>query len=91
MKRLFTATALFTALLAIPVSAHAQSIPFDLEIGYRWLDLKGNEDMYRTQINERSGTADEIRQKVRQPTRHVQNQFRLRRQALQLVNQGLGV
>ena len=55
MKRLFTATALFTALLAIPFSAHAQSIPFDLEIGYRWLDLKGNEDMYRTQINERSG------------------------------------
>ncbi len=55
MKRIFTATALFAALLAIPVPAHAQFIPFDLEIGYRWLDLKGNEDMYRTQINERSG------------------------------------
>jgi len=29
--------------------------PYDLEIGYRWLNLSGREDMYRTQIDERSG------------------------------------
>ena len=54
MKRILTAS-LSAALLAIAFSAQAQSVPFDLEIGYRWLNLKGNEDMYRTQINERSG------------------------------------
>lgn len=41
-------------LLAAPV-LHAQMIPFDAEVGYRWLDVSGNEGMYRTQINERSG------------------------------------
>jgi hypothetical protein len=54
MKRILTAS-LSAALLAIAFSAHAQSVPFDLEIGYRWLDLKGNDDMYRTQINEQNG------------------------------------
>jgi len=29
--------------------------PMDIEIGYRTLSLKGSEDLYRTQINERSG------------------------------------
>ena len=29
--------------------------PYDVEIGYRTLKVDGNEDMYRTQINERSG------------------------------------
>src|SRR5581483_12211870 len=33
----------------------AQTPPLDVEAGFRFLDLKGNEDMYRTQINERSG------------------------------------
>ena len=32
-----------------------ESIPYDLEIGFRTLQISGNEDMYRTQINERSG------------------------------------
>jgi hypothetical protein len=41
-------------LLAAPL-LHAQTIPFDAEIGYRWFDVSGNEGMYRTQINERSG------------------------------------
>ncbi len=54
MKRIVT-TCLSAALLAIAFSARAQSLPFDLEIGYRWLDLKGSENMYRSQINERSG------------------------------------
>jgi hypothetical protein len=33
----------------------AQAPPVDIEIGYRWLSTSGNEDMYRTQINEQSG------------------------------------
>ena len=27
----------------------------EVEVGYQWLDVSGNEDMYRTQINEDSG------------------------------------
>jgi hypothetical protein len=41
-------------LLVLAASAFAQT-PFDVEIGYRWLNSSGNEDMYRSQINERSG------------------------------------
>lgn len=41
-------------LLAAPL-LHAQMIPFDAEIGFRWFDVSGSEGMYRTQINERSG------------------------------------
>ena len=33
----------------------AQTTPIDVEIGYRWTDISGNEDMYRTQINEDEG------------------------------------
>jgi len=54
MKR-FVANCLSLPILAIAFAAHAQTIPFDLEVGYRWLDLKGNSEMYRTQVNERSG------------------------------------
>ena len=51
IKRLF-ALLLFTA----AATAQAQTaVPFDLEAGYRWLDLKGSSGMYRTQINEHSG------------------------------------
>jgi hypothetical protein len=50
MKRL-----LILPLFALALTAQAQTIPFDLEIGYRWIDLKGSSDMYRTQINERNG------------------------------------
>ena len=52
MKR-FVASCLSLPILAIAFAAHAQTVPFDLEIGYRWLDLKGSNEMYRTQINER--------------------------------------
>ena len=55
MKRILTATALSITLLGFAAAAHAQLVPFDLEIGYRWLSLKGSEPMYRTQINERNG------------------------------------
>jgi hypothetical protein len=43
------------ALLLGALGAQAQSVPFDLEAGYRWLSLKGDEGMYRTQLDERSG------------------------------------
>src|SRR5690349_8429275 len=33
----------------------AQTTPIDVEIGYRWTDISGNEDLYRTQINEDEG------------------------------------
>jgi hypothetical protein len=54
MKR-FVANCLSLPILAIAFAAHAQTVPFDLEVGYRWLDLKGSNEMYRTQINERGG------------------------------------
>ena len=37
------------------LSVAAQTTPIDVEIGYRWTDISGNEDMYRTQINEDEG------------------------------------
>ena len=42
-------------LLLVAAMASAQTVPYDLEVGYRWLDLKGSDPMYRTQINEQSG------------------------------------
>lgn len=60
--------ALALPLLAFALTARAQettppeettpareSIPYDLEVGFRTLQISGNEDMYRTQINEESG------------------------------------
>ncbi|HUF67213.1 MAG TPA: hypothetical protein VMM79_01080 [Longimicrobiales bacterium] len=59
--------ALALPLLALTLTATAQeetapaeepageSLPYDLEVGFRILQISGNEDMYRTQINERSG------------------------------------
>jgi len=35
--------------------ALAQSSFVDLEIGYQWVDVTGNEDMYRTQLNQEDG------------------------------------
>src|SRR3954464_1849702 len=54
MKR-FVANCLSLPILAIAFAAQAQSVPFDLEVGYRWLDLKGSIQMFRTQISERGG------------------------------------
>lgn len=48
-------TWLAALLLLVAAPLCAQMIPFDAEIGYRWFDVTGNEGMYRTQINERSG------------------------------------
>ena len=33
----------------------AQTLPIDVEIGYRFTDVSGNENTYRTQINEDEG------------------------------------
>lgn len=33
----------------------SQSIPVEFELGYRFVDVTGNDDMYRTQINDRPG------------------------------------
>ena len=55
MNSRFFAMWLALALGLFAVAAQAEVIPFDLEVGYRFLSLKGNEDMYRTQINEREG------------------------------------
>jgi hypothetical protein len=41
-------------LLVVATAAFAQT-PIDVEVGYRLTNIGGNEDMYRTQINERSG------------------------------------
>lgn len=53
MRRTFVLCLSLTLMLA--AVARAQSTPYDLEIGYRFLDLSGREEMYRTQINERDG------------------------------------
>ncbi|HET7433423.1 MAG TPA: hypothetical protein VFN10_01785 [Thermoanaerobaculia bacterium] len=37
------------------VNLAAQTMPVDVEIGYRWTDISGNENVYRTQINEDEG------------------------------------
>jgi hypothetical protein len=43
-------------LLVLPaLAAHSETIPFTMEVGYRWLDVTGNQGVYRTQINERGG------------------------------------
>lgn len=50
--RLFTLLSI--AVLTAPLLV-AQSPPMDVEVGYRWLSDSGNEGMYRTLVNERSG------------------------------------
>jgi hypothetical protein len=41
--------------LLLSGAAVAQDVPLDVELGYRWTDVKGNEEMYRSQVNERDG------------------------------------
>lgn len=47
-------TLVSTLLIAIGAAAQS-SVPLDLEVGYRWTDVDGNEDLYRTQINDEDG------------------------------------
>lgn len=46
---------LLLSVLLFAFAAGAQTIPVEVELGYRWTDVTGNEDLYRTQINEESG------------------------------------
>jgi hypothetical protein len=55
MKMKTSAFWLALPLLLVSFGAFAQSTPIDLEIGYRWTDVDGNEDLYKTQINEDDG------------------------------------
>lgn len=43
------------SLVLLATGVIAQTIPMEIEAGYRWLSLSGNRDMYRTQINEQNG------------------------------------
>ncbi len=40
---------------AQPPQTSSPSFPVEFELGYRFVDVSGNDDMYRTQINERPG------------------------------------
>src|SRR5215831_2659674 len=42
-------------LLAGAAWADAQTVPVDIELGYRFVDVSGNDQEYRTQINDRPG------------------------------------
>lgn len=54
--RTITVFAIALALGAfVSPGAQAQSTHFDIELGYQWLDVTGNEDLYRTQINQEEG------------------------------------
>jgi hypothetical protein len=57
MRRVHPAPLLLALAGAIlpAAAARAQTIPFDLEIGYRFLSVSGSEDSYRSQIDERQG------------------------------------
>ena len=55
--RRFPLSRVASALLAFGLAgtAAAQTVGLDIEAGYRTTDVSGNRDMYRSQINERSG------------------------------------
>jgi hypothetical protein len=53
--RVAVLTTAFVSTLFSSGVARAQAIPFDIEVGYRFLTLSGSEDSYRSQVNEREG------------------------------------
>ena len=53
MTRLAAPLAFLVALGGGALSA--QEVPLDVEVGYRFTDVTGNQDMYRSQVNEREG------------------------------------
>ena len=55
MKTRAIIVALLLAAAVLAPAASAQTSQFDLGIGYQWLDLSGNEDVYRTQVKEKDG------------------------------------
>lgn len=48
-------TWLAALVLAPAATLAAQSVPVEFELGYRFVDVSGNEQMYRTQLNDRPG------------------------------------
>ena len=55
MKRLRTVVLVTAAGILLAPRLSGEAIPIDLAFGYRWVDVSGNEQMYRTQINDRPG------------------------------------
>lgn len=53
--RIAVAAFALASVLLWPLVADAQSTFVDLEIGYQTVDVSGNEDMYRTQLNQDDG------------------------------------
>ncbi|MGA7614713.1 MAG: hypothetical protein WBX15_05965 [Thermoanaerobaculia bacterium] len=52
--RIFAAC-LVSLLLTAGAALQAQTVPFDLELGWQWVNVDGNEDVYKTQMNEQQG------------------------------------
>ncbi len=46
---------LAAAVLLAAGPALSQALPFDLELGYRFVNVSGSQEMYRSQINDREG------------------------------------
>ena len=56
MRRFSAMLGLGTMVLAFTSSgAVGQTLPVELEVGYRWSHVNGNEDQFRSTINERAG------------------------------------
>ena len=54
-RRCLPFTLASATMVAAAASLSGQAIPIDLELGYRWVQVSGNDQMYRTQINDRPG------------------------------------
>lgn len=52
MKSRTLAAWLFLPFAFFALAAGAQTVPVDVEVGVRWTTVEGNEDLYKTQINE---------------------------------------
>lgn len=54
MRTVFVALLVASALVFAP-TVTAQTLSLDLEAGFQWVDITGNEDMYKTQVNQDDG------------------------------------
>jgi hypothetical protein len=48
-------TLISLSLLLLAGGASAEVLPFSVEVGYRWTNIRGNQGVYDTQINEQQG------------------------------------
>ncbi len=53
-KRALSVALVLTAVTLVPC-LQAQSVHFDLGLGYQWLDVSGNKDMYRSHTGDKGG------------------------------------